>query len=192
MTGRRRNAQIIYLVFIAVFVTGSPFPRLEEPCPEANGAARAAELTEGVKNFYDLQKHYTKWNDGFFGSRHYYEGKLTLFLRKLIGKEITTEHDFMLASPEGVVDKKMICIFPSYRWLYIHGDLDVESLKSIPGTDYPAMKGWWRSGVLVAVTGKLKKFKLDWDAQGDTVHLYLEKVAVFFEKEKKTEGVQKK
>jgi hypothetical protein len=186
MTGWRRNAAITLLVIIAVLVMGSPFPGLHEPCTGDNGPGLfPAELTEGVRNFYELQKWFTKWNDGFFGSRHYYKGKLILYLRKLIGKEITTEHDFMLASPEGVIDKKMICIFPSYRWLYIHGDLDVESLKNVPGTDYPAMKGWWRSGVLVAVTGKLKKFKLDWDARGDTVHLYLEKVTVFFEKEKK-------
>jgi hypothetical protein len=186
MTGRRRHALTTLLVFIAIMLTGPQFAGLRGPCPGGNGPVLCSmELTEGVKNFYELQRHYQKWNDGFFGSRHYYEGKLILFLRKLVGKEITTEHDFMLASPEGVVDKKMICIFPSYRWLYIHGDLDVESLKNIPGTDYPAMKGWWRSGVLVAVTGKLKKFKIDWDAQGDTVHLYLEKVTVFYEKEKK-------
>jgi len=189
MAGTRRHAVRTALVFIAVMMTGLPFPGRHESRTCGAGwtgpGLCAVELPEGVKNFYQVQKYYTKWHDGFFGSRHYHEGKLIELLRKLLGKEITTEHDYMLASPEGIVDKKMVCIFPSYHWLYIHGDLDVESLKSIPGTDYEAMKGWWRSGVLVAVTGKLKNFKLDWDAQGDTVHLYLEKVAVYFNTDKK-------
>jgi hypothetical protein len=189
MVRRLRHMVKPLLVFIAVMTTGLYFSGRQYPCACRTGESVAGlcamELTEGVKNFYQLQKHYTKWNDGLFGSRHYYEGKLIEYLRKLIGKEITTEHDYMLLSPDGIYDKKMVCIFPSYRWLYIHGDLDTESVKNIPGTDYAAMKGWWRSGVLVAVTGKLKNFKLDWDAQGDTVHLYLEKVTAFYEKEKK-------
>lgn len=145
----------------------------------------AREATEGEKNFFDLQAYYTKWNEGLFGSRRYYEGRLWRFLVKLVGKEITTEHDFMLASPEGVYDKRVVCIFPSFRWLYIHGDLDEESVKNIPGTDYAALKGWWRSGKLVAVTGKLRKFKLDWDAQGDTIHLWLEKVTMLYDEGKR-------
>lgn len=140
--------------------------------------AAAAEPPEGVKNFFMLQKLYLKWSGALFGSRHYNEGKLNRFLVDLLGKEITTDHDFMLASPEGVVDKTMVCIFRNGRWLYVHGDLDEESLKLLAGSGYEALKSWWRSGQLVAISGKVKLFKLDWDANGDTVHLYLDKIRI--------------
>lgn len=140
--------------------------------------AGAAEPPEGVKNFFTLQKLYMKWSGALFGSRHYNERKLDRFLVDLLGKEITTDHDFMLASPEGVIDKTMICIFQNGRWLYVHGDLDEESLKLLAGSGYETLKSWWRSGELVAISGKVKLFKLDWDANGDTVHLYLDKIRI--------------
>ncbi|OHD66148.1 MAG: hypothetical protein A2176_07845 [Spirochaetes bacterium RBG_13_51_14] len=145
----------------------------------------AAEISEGVKNYFLLQKHYTSWHEGLFGSRRFHERKLWDFLLRLLGKEITTDYDFMLSSPEGLYDKTMTCVFQYNRWLHIHGDLDLESVKKVTGMDGAAMMGWWRSKVLVAVTGKVKKFKLDWDAQGDTVHLYLDKVTVLYNDEKK-------
>lgn len=179
---RRLNAARPALCAFAAalaFVFPAPAWSADPLLPSPGGAGLyAREATGGEKNFFALQAHYVKWNEGLFGSRRYHEGRLWRFLISLLGKEITTGHDFMLASPEGVYDKQVVCIFPSYRWLYIHGDLDEESVKSITGNDYAALKGWWRSGRLVAVTGKLKKFKLDWDAQGDTLHLWLDKVTM--------------
>lgn len=167
-----------------LIVAGSP-----GNCPGIAGMRTAglcaAEPSEDVKNFFLLQKHYQSWHDGFFGSRRYHEYKLRTFLLKLLGREITTENDFMMVSPEGIYDKTMVCVFQNYRWLHIHGELDVNSVKSIPGMDYEEMKGWWRSGVLVTLTGKVKNFKLDWDAQGDIIHLYLEKVTVVSDNVKK-------
>jgi hypothetical protein len=177
------------LLAAAVILAGiffSPELRYRASPDSATGAALCArEATEGEKNLFRLQELYVKWNEGLFGSRRYYERKLWSFLVSLMGKEITTGHDFMLASPEGIFDKRVVCIFPSYRWLYIHGELNEESAKSVAGGDYAALKGWWRSGKLVAVTGKIKIFKLDWDAQGDVIHLYLDKVTMLYEEGKK-------
>lgn len=146
----------------------------------AAGALFAAdEPPEGVKNFFALRKLYLNWSGALFGSRRYNEKKLNRFLIDLIGREITTDHDFMLSSPEGVIDKTVVCIFQNGRWLYVHGDLDEESLKMLAGAGYETLKAWWRSGELVAVSGKVKLFKLDWDAHGcDTVHLYLYKIRI--------------
>jgi hypothetical protein len=141
--------------------------------------AVAAEPPEGVKNFFSLHNLYLNWTDALFGSRHFNEQKLTSYLVSLLGKEITTDHDFMLSSPEGVIDKTMVCIFRNGRWLYVHGELDEASLKLLSGSGFEALKAWWRSGVLVALSGKVKFFKLDRDAHGgDIVHLYLEKISV--------------
>ena len=141
--------------------------------------AAAAEPPEGVNNFFTLHNLYLDWTDALFGSRHYHEQKLKTFLVSLLGREITTDHDFMLSSPEGVIDKTMVCIFQNSNWLYIHGELDEGSLKLLSQSGYEALKAWWRSGVLVALSGKVKFFKLDRDARGgDIVHLYLEKISV--------------
>lgn len=188
MPGRftRAPQALLCLAAALALVLFSPEWGRRSFCPRAGGACLyAREASAGEKNFFNLQAYYTKWNEGLFGSRRYHEGRLWRFLVSLMGKEITTGHDFMLASPEGVYDKQVVCIFPSYRWLYIHGDLDEESVKSIAGNDYAALKGWWRSGRLVAVTGKVRNFKLDWDAQGDTLHLWLEKVTMLYEDVKK-------
>jgi hypothetical protein len=140
------------------------------------GSLSAGELPEGTKNFFLLRNAYIKWNEGLFGSKWYYKRKLQKLLYEMRGKEILTEHDYMLVSPEGIYDKTVTCNFQWGRWLYIHGQLDEESVKSIVGADYNALRTWWRSGVLVAVSGRLRKFKLDWDASGDTVHIYLDSV----------------
>jgi hypothetical protein len=147
--------------------------------------SRAENVPDGLQNFFLIQNQYEKWRLGLFGSKHYHEGKLKKLLYKLLGKEITTGNDFMLSSPEGLYDKNMVCIFLSGRWLYVHGELDPESVRQMAGKDYAPMKGWWRSGSLVAITGKLKNFKLDWDARGDVVHLYLDKITILFDDGKK-------
>jgi len=143
------------------------------------------EPSDGVKNFFLLQRHYRSWNDGYFGSRRYHEGKLRSFLLRLIGKEITTENDFIVVTPAGNDDRSVVCVFQSYRWLYIHGNLDVESLKNAVGKDYSAGNDSERSRMLLSLGGKVKNFKLDWDARGDVIHLYLEKVTVFSDNGKK-------
>jgi hypothetical protein len=140
------------------------------------GRANAAELSEGEKNFFLLRDYYTKWHDGLFGSKKYHKRKLLHLLQGMIGKEIVTEYDFMLVSPEGVIDKTVACNFQWGRWLHVHGELDAESAKNVAGSNYKVLREWSRSGILVALSGRLKKFKLDWDAAGDTVHIYLDKV----------------
>jgi hypothetical protein len=134
---------------------------------------------EAVNNYFTLHTLYLKWSGALFGSRHYHERQLNSFLVRLIGKEITTEHDFMLTSPEGVVDKTVACIFRNERWLYVHGELDEESLKLLSRSGYESLKSWWRSGEFVALSGKVKYFKLDHDERGeDIVHLFFEKIRV--------------
>ncbi len=189
MNLRRRNTIRLILVLIMTASAGLYFAGAPGSCPcgpgNAPGGLCAMEPSEGVKNFFLLQKHYQSWHDGYFGSRHYHEGKLRRFLLKLLGKEVTTENDFTLVTPVGNDDRSVVCVFQTYRWLYVHGDLDGESLKNAVGKDFAALSEWERSRILVSLTGKIKKFKLDWDARGDTIHLYLEKITVLSDSGKK-------
>lgn len=180
---RMRSARFIIrllLVVVPVLTPASDFVRyagniaggLKIRCV----AGFAGEMSEGERNYFVLRQGYTKWHEGLFGSRRYYERKLIRLLYGMIGKEITTGHDYMLASPEGVFDKTVTCNLQNCRWLYIHGALDAESVKNIVGSDGSVLRRWWRSGMLVAVTGRLKRYKLDWDAGGDIVHIYLDTV----------------
>ena len=144
----------------------------------AGAALRADDASDPVNNFFLLRSHYLAWRDALFGSRRHHERKLFAFLAGLLGKEIATEKDYVLASPEGIFDHRMLSRFENSRWLYIHGDLDADSLRRITGSDYAAMKGWWRSGVTVALAGRVKNFKIDRDARGDIIRLYLERIRI--------------
>jgi len=172
-------------VFVIAMAAGVYWGGSPGSCPCHEGGLCAMEPSEGVKNFFLLQKHYQSWHDGYFGSRRYHERKLREFLLRLLGREVTTENDFTVVTPEGNDDRYVVCVFQTYRWLYVHGSLDVESLKNAVGKDFAPRGDWERSRILVSLSGKVKNFKLDWDARGDTVHLHLEKIRVFADNGKK-------
>lgn len=183
------NSFRLLAILVVTMAAGLFFAGAPGTCPCRHGTTAAGlcamEPSEGVKNFFLLQKRYQSWHDGYFGSRHYHERKLRSFLLRLIGKEITTENDFMVITPAGTDDRSVVCVFQSYRWLYVHGTLDIESLKNAAGKDYPARNDWERSRILVSLSGKVKNFRLDWDARGDVIRLYLEKITVIGDNGKK-------
>jgi len=145
-------------------------------CSMGMGQVCAGEISQGEKNFFLLREAYRKWDEGLFGSRNYYRRQIQNLLNEMVGKEIVTEYDYMLVSSEGIYDKTVVCNLQWGRWLHVHGELDEESLKKIAGPDFNILRAWWRSGILVAVAGNLKKFRLDREAGGRSVHIYLDKV----------------
>ena len=171
---KRRFVLSIAIGIGLAFAPAIPFPHRGGTAQ--TGSLAAAETSEGTENYLTLHKLYLKWSEGLFGSRRYHERKLRQFLISLIGREIATDYDYLLASPEGLYDAALVCRFQESRWLVIHGDLDEESRRQIAALGYEALKSWWRSGILVAVTAKVKNFKLDWDRYGDTVHLYCDRI----------------
>ncbi|MCP4138360.1 MAG: hypothetical protein GY754_45785 [bacterium] len=146
--------------------------------PLWEGGAEEKELSEGFKNYYMLEGIFNKWQDGFFGSKTHHRKSLHWQLVNLLGKPIQTPHNYIMVSPEGLFEKKMRCKLRYDRWLYIHGKLDIESVKKIIGKDSNIIKQWWRTTRLVSLSGKLRKFRFGRDKFGDTVELYFYSVKV--------------
>jgi len=119
------------------------------------------DISEPRKNYYRLEELYTKWNEGLFGSRKYYGRLLEHYLNGIIGKVIETDYDYLLLSPEVAADGGVRCIVQYDQWLTLHGVINGESLKEAVGSDKGLMKRWWRSGILLSISGKVRKFRID-------------------------------
>ena len=141
-------------------------------------ALAGREATPGENNYFALKNLYTKWHEGLFGSRNYYKRELYMFCVDLIDRDIETEPDYILLSPESIHEKSILCRLPHARWLYIHGPVDVRELRQVIKKDPLLLKNWWRSGRLLKAAGKVRKFRLSRDRYGDTVDLWLHRVTV--------------
>ncbi len=146
----------------------------------------SAEITEAEKNYLTLTDYFNRYNNIIFFPRKSDERQLRAILNDLIGKEIMTDSSFVLISPEGLYDQGVTGLVRSDRWLKISGPVDSASVTGIIGKDTDMLKMWWRSGKLVAVSGKVKRFKLTTDAGGNIVELYLHKIKLI-DVEKKLE-----
>ena len=151
-----------------------------------SAAIYSAEISEAEKNYLSLVEYFNKFNNIVFFPRKSDERQLRAYLNDLIGKEILTDSSFVLISPEGLYDQGVTGLIMSDRWLKISGPLDSDSVTGIIGKDTDMLKMWWRSGKFVAVSGKVKRFKLYSDAAGNLVELYLHKIKLI-DSEKKLE-----
>lgn len=145
------------------------------------------EQSEGRKNYEKLEELFQKWNEGLFGSRKYHQGKLNNYLITLVGKEIETDYDFIVVTPELPTEGEVKCALQFGGWLTLHGSIDRKSLKEAMGTDKDLMKKWWRSGVLVAASGKVRKFGMDILHAQSGLDLYLYRIQLKRQEPKKTE-----
>jgi hypothetical protein len=133
---------------------------------------------KAYKNYIELKKLYIKWNKGLLKSRRYYKRFITKYLIDIIGKEILTDYDYFVISPEGAEGKELTCNLYLGRWLQIKGDIKQETLIKIVEKNPSLLTKWWRSQKLLAVQGRLKDFKLDEDAFGEVVILHLKDIKV--------------
>lgn len=137
-------------------------------------------VRDPVMNFITLENIYSKWHMGRFGSRKVHESCLREFLSSLIDNEIVTDYDYMPVSPEGIYDKRVEAR-TTLKWLEIKGRLDEESVKKVFGSDPMLLKRWWRSGIFIAVKGKVKWYRITRNVYGDAVELYLDTVTVVYD-----------
>lgn len=143
-------------------------------CYPAPGRDRTHD-DEGMKYYHTLEKLYIKWHDGLFGSRRYHERILRDFLNDLQGKDFRSDYNYIIDNDasEKIVVK---CRFSGYRWLKIHGPVDRESVKVVTRGKRKSIASWWRGTDLLAVSGRVVRYRLGRDRFGDTVSLYLEKI----------------
>ncbi len=129
-------------------------------------------------NYINLKKLYLKWNTGLFRSSRYYKKYMIKYLISIYNKAILTDFDFVIISPEGRYDKKLICNLYSSRWLQIRGDVKDSGLTDIIKKEPDLLTKWWRSEKLLSVYGVVRDFKLESDVYGNIVILFLKDIKI--------------
>jgi len=138
-----------------------------------------SEDEKAVRRYLELQRRYTLWEEGLFGSRKAHERELRQFLlHQCLGKRIHTSADYRLASPESIADPSLVSPFPWSDWLRIKGPIDRQQILDLLGGDLTLLVTWWRTRRLVAVSGVVRKFRLVTDARGPAVEIVLESVTL--------------
>lgn len=137
-----------------------------------------AGADEASVNFFRLREMYLRWDEGVFGSRAYQRKELNYMLIDLIGRDIKTGYDFLLDpalfTETGNYSSDMVY----NNWLYIHGRTD-----QAPADDkIPGLKELLTEReigrTLFALSGRIKKFRIEESFRGRFVHLYLESVRI--------------
>ncbi len=131
-----------------------------------------------VKNYLELERLHVGWSEDFFGKGPYYRRVLYNYLVDKLGEEILTDYNYVLISPECIYKRRLRCKLSYGKWLHIIGEVDIESIKGIIGNDITVLKRWWRSKRLLAVQGRIRKFRIESDEWGKRVVLYLDKIRV--------------
>jgi hypothetical protein len=134
--------------------------------------------TEAYKNFINLKKLYLRWNEGLLKNKRSYRRFIYKYLISIVDKEILTDYDYVLISPEGRYEKELTCKFLLEKWLRIKGDIKQETLAKIIEKNPGLLTNWWRSKKLLSVQGKVKDFKLESDQLGEIIILHLTDIKV--------------
>lgn len=127
----------------------------------------------GLVNYRTIREIHIKWEMGLWGSKSYYEKQLRQLLIDMLDKEITTDFDYIPDMGKVIASKKLLPDTYFGKWLHIHGEIEPESLKSImePGEDY--IHEIERRKYLFAVSGQIRKFRIEDSQRGRILHLYL-------------------
>ncbi|MDY6935230.1 MAG: hypothetical protein SVZ03_13535 [Spirochaetota bacterium] len=148
----------------------------------------ALNTNKAATNYLELEKLYIHWSEGLFGSRKYYRRLLIDYLINIVGEEILTDYNYIISSPEGVLEKELQCRLFHGRWLKIIGDIDADNISKIAEHDTDILKKWWRTRKLIAVNGTIRDFRLDRDSRGYTITLYLDNIRLKDDNIRKNSG----
>jgi hypothetical protein len=130
--------------------------------------------SEAYTNYINLKKLYLKWNTGVLKSENRSKKYIYKYLEKIIDKDILTDYDYVLISPEGRYGKELKCNFLLDKWFLIKGDIPQEILSKIVEKNPGILTNWWRSTKLLSVQGKVIDFKIEpSDQLGEIIILYL-------------------
>ncbi len=143
-----------------------------------SGLHGEGKLPDKRNNYFALQKMYSNWDAGLFGSRKLYRSRLHRLLTDMIGREIQTGGDYKISIPDVFEKRYYSSDLYNYNWLQIHGPAGDASIKwfAEKGGDY--IKEVERNKLLFFLAGRIRKFRITESDYGRTVHLYLESVRI--------------
>ncbi|MBN1500207.1 MAG: hypothetical protein JW982_08630 [Spirochaetes bacterium] len=123
--------------------------------------------------FNDLHNLYIQWNDGFFGSKHFYRMLINEKLYKSIKSDIKTTDDYLWMN----MDEEFRCVFRFSDWLIIRTILTEEQYK-ILHKENNHYRTWYRSDELFGIEGTIHNYSLDESVDREKVTLYLKNVRI--------------
>jgi len=131
---------------------------------------------DGLSNYTSIRAAHIKWEMGLWGSKSYYEKQLRQLLIDMIERDITTDFDYVPDIGRILAQKLFVPDTYSGKWLQVHGPLDQESLKMIlaGGRDY--IRDIEKRKYLFALSGRIKRFRLEDSQRGRILHLHLHRV----------------
>ena len=127
--------------------------------------------TESVayKNYENLKSLYQKWNKSIIKNKQVYRQLAGKYLAGIRDEDVFTDYDYFFIAPEAVYGKRIVCYFILDEWLRIKGNVALESLAAILGEKPEVLTKWWRSRKLVSMQGRLEKFELETDQNGEEI-----------------------
>ena len=167
---RCAGKQYIIVILLACNFT------LFTPCGITPDGVIAAEESIAVQNYLELERLHMGWSEDFFGKGPYYRRVLYNFLVDKLGQEILTDYNYALISPESIYRRQVRCKLYYGKWLRIIGNIEIESIREIIGDDITVLKRWWRSRRLLAVQGRIKRFRIVSDGSNKSVVLFLDRI----------------
>ncbi len=141
-------------------------------------AAFSSDGKEAVKVYLDMRTAYGKWDDGLFGSRKYYKGRLVVYLNQKTGKRIETGFDFVPDMPGTLIRREMYSEFVFGKWLVIHGTPGRKSLEALKKKGIIYLRNIEKMKYLYSVSGTIRKFRLTELSGKRRIHLYLDDLEI--------------
>jgi len=111
-----------------------------------------------AERYLGIEKIALKWQEGLFGSTRVHEKALDDYLYNCVGEELELPMDFIMVRPYETGLVTIRCAFAPRTWLDVRGVIGKEDLTRVRGQQ---QTGWWRSSIIVGITGKLRKYKID-------------------------------
>ena len=125
--------------------------------------------SDAFKIYVNLKELYRKWNNGILKNRKVYRQLVRKHLSEIKDKDIHTDYDYFFIAPEAVYGKRIVCYFIFDHWLRIKGNIDLQVIAKMLGEKPEVLTKWWRARKLVSMRGRLGKFNLETDQNGEEI-----------------------
>ena len=130
---------------------------------------------EGSSNYLNIRRYYLKWDQGFEGSKGYFKKILYSYLVEMIGRDITTDYDYI---PEYFDKVTYESRFRAGEWLVITGVIANENIREIESFRHKSGRNSQPGKGLFSISGRIKKFRLSDFSEKRRVYLHLDDMII--------------